>query len=93
MKELGKVTKWYEFGIALKIPVEDMDSIEKSNQTAGIGRCKIAMFNWWLNITPTASWNDIIRALKDIGYHALANKLTSKYIQQPQLSAVGETNI
>ena len=92
MKELGKVTNWYEFGIALDMPVEDLESIRRSNPNAGIGELKIAMFQRWLDRTRTASWNDIIHALKEVGHHALANELTSKYIQQPQLSVVGETN-
>ena len=92
-KELGKVTKWYQFGIALNMPAEVLDSIRSSNQNAGIEVWKIAMFKQWLDRTPTASWNDIIHALKDVGYHALAEELTSKYIQQPQQSTVGEPNI
>lgn len=92
MKELGKITNWYEFGIALDVPVEELDSIRRSNQNAGTGECKIAMFQRWLDRTRTASWNDIIHALKEVGHHALADELTSKYIQQPQQSAVGETN-
>ena len=93
-KELGKVTNWYEFGIALDMPVEVLDSIRRSNQDAGIEVWKIEMFKRWLNRTRTASWNDIIHALQKVGYHALADELTSIYIQQPQLStsAVGETN-
>ena len=93
MKELGKVTNWYEFGIALDMPAEVLDSIRRSNPNAGIGEWKIVMFQWWLDRTPTASWNNIIHALKEVGHHTLADKLTSIYIQQPQLSAVGEINI
>lgn len=90
MKELGKVTKWYEFGIALDMPVEELDSICKSNPNSGIGELKIAMFKRWLDRTRTASWNDIVHALKEVGYLALADELKLKYIQQPQQSAVGE---
>ena len=92
MKELGTVTKWYEFGIALDMPVEELDSICKSNPNAGIGELKVAMFKRWLDRTRAASWNDIIHALKEVGYHALADELTLKYIQQPQQPAVGEPN-
>ena len=75
------------------MPVEVLDSIRRSNQGAGIEVWKIEMFQRWLNRTPKASWNDIIHALKEVGHHALADELTIKYIQQPQQSAVGETNI
>ena len=88
-KELGRVTKWYEFGVALDMPVEDLESIYLSNPNAGIGELKSAMFQRWLDRTPTTSWNNIIQALNEHGYHALADELTSKYTRY-QLSA-GET--
>lgn len=95
MKELGKVTNWHEFGIALDMPGEVLNSIRSSNPNGDVGEWKSAMFQRWLDRTPTASWNDIIRALNELGYHTLAEELTSKYIKPPhgQLSAVGETNI
>ena len=71
MKELGKVTNWYEFGIVLDMPVEVLDSIRRSNQDVGIEVWKIEMFKRWLNRTPKASWNDIIDALQKVGHHAL----------------------
>ena len=92
MKELGKVTDWYQFGIALDMPAEVLDSIRLSNPNAGIGEWKIVTFQRWFDRTPTASWNDITHALKEVGHHALADELTLKYIQQPQQSAVGEIN-
>lgn len=59
--------KWYELGIALldedKLPRLD---IITSNHSEAIRRCT-AMFNYWLQIHPNATWHELINTLESPG--------------------------
>ena len=93
LAELNEVGDWFAFGVALGVTVRKLREIQTSNPHGGVRRWKIDMFMFWLDSTPTASWEDIIRALKPVGYVALAARLRSKYIEQqlsPGMYVVGE---
>ena len=38
-------------------------------------KCCTAMFNYWLQVDTTASWNKLIIALQHIGHDVLADKI------------------
>ena len=75
LEETDKLTDWYTLGVFLKMPSENLDDIEKRFSTAGLKRCKIALFNLWLQRNPNASWDQIALALEKFSFchHQLGN--------------------
>ena len=58
--------QWYTLGLQLGLEEDILNSIEVE-QSQKHAKCKQAMFRKWLESTPTASWNDLIKALVHIG--------------------------
>ena len=79
VNELGEVTEWYQLGLQLGIHVAKLKEIEKDypqNQ-----RRKIEMLVCWCQITPNVSWIELAKALENIGYIVLAERLKRKTVQ------------
>ena len=72
-----QVSDWSRLGLALKLDSYDLDIIEKDfrgdtrKQT-----CK--MFDHWLRTQPDASYEQLIKALHEVGDETAANFLCSK---------------
>ena len=67
---------WHDLGIELLDPdVEELDIIEAG--CSDINKCCTKMFQMWLKKQPTASWNQLIEALKQPGINlgTLASKI------------------
>ena len=79
-KACKRVTKWHSLGIQLDIPVEQLDSIEKTYHMQGSDRLKTEMFNKWLKRSPNASWTDLITALRDIDEVTVANDIEQQQV-------------
>ena len=75
LEETDKLTDWYTLGVFLKMPSEDLDDIEKRLTTAGLKRCKIALFSLWLQRNPNASWDQIALALEKCDQIAMADRI------------------
>ena len=79
--------QWYTLGLVLGIEEEVLNSIEV-DQLHKHPKCKRAMFRKWLESTPTASWNDLIKALVQIGEEGTAEKVRKEFSpSQPSESA------
>ena len=87
-EELSDVIQWYVLGIKLNLPQSVLAIIE-ANHPRDIERCRLEMLNKWLQMTPTASWSEIVQALYEMDLHSVAQKvqqvhgvpLTGMYIQ------------
>ena len=72
--------KWHDLGIKLldsnDINVQDLDRIEADHKL-DLDKCCTKMFQLWLSKQPSASWNQLIEALRqpDIELHAVATKI------------------
>ena len=75
LKQLHEVNDWYSLGVVLGVPVERLQEIQASNSQGGVWHWKINMFQFWLNSTLNASWEDVISALEEIDHVALAARL------------------
>ena len=74
-RELAEVDNWFMLGICLFIPVH------KLRETAGtVQQRKVDMLDHWLITTRSASWKNVISALEQLDYIALASRLKAKYI-------------
>ena len=71
--------KWHDLGIELldsDSSIDELDRIE-AEHTSELNRCCKKMFQLWLKNQPSATWNQLIEALRqpDIELHALATKI------------------
>ena len=76
--------KWYDLGVELL----DFNGIEELNTTeaeysSDLNKCCTKMFHLWLKKQPTASWNQLVEALRqpsvDLG--TLASKTEQMLLQ------------
>ena len=76
--------KWHDLGIELldSDDVKDLDKIE-AEYKLDLDKCCTKMFQLWLEKQPTASWSQLIEALRqpDIELHSLATKIENMLIQ------------
>ncbi|XP_065908214.1 uncharacterized protein [Dysidea avara] len=74
-------TKWYDLGIEL-LDDKDCDKLDaiQSDHSKDVSSCCTQMFKLWLNLQPSASWNQLIQALREpnIGKDGLAKEIETK---------------
>ena len=71
-------TKWFDIGVALLDAGDEVVlNITKENFPGDAMKCTSEMFKLWLDRKPEASWNDLIRVLKNknIKLKTLAKKI------------------
>ena len=77
--------KWYDLGIELldsNNDVEELNTIE-ADYPSNLNKCCTKMFDLWLKKHPTASWNQLIEALRQpcIELGTLASKIEQMVLQ------------
>ena len=80
LKELKKVEKWFELGVYLDVPVDQLKKIESSYHQRDLERCKIDMLQYWLDNDLNVSWKNVAQALKQIDQHVLAETVKQQYL-------------
>ena len=78
--------QWYTLGLQLGLEEDVLSSIEQEQLDRPM-KCKRAMFRKWLESTPTASWNDLIKALVRLEKKKLPRKLKKS---SPPLNPLGQ---
>ena len=82
MSELATVpiqpAQWYTLGLQLGLEEDVLNKIEVDHSRKH-AKCKRAMFRKWLESTPSASWNDLIKALVQIGEEETAEKVRKEF--------------
>ena len=65
--------KWYELGIQLlnQPQLPKLEEIQKAYPN-NLQRCCVEMLKYWLDITPGATWDNLIHALRAPGLELLA---------------------
>ena len=63
---IENVADWFTLGLNLNVSHSKLQEIERNY--ADIARQKQEMIAMWLNGNPEATWNVLIRALKNMGY-------------------------
>ena len=72
------VSKWYQLGTRLGIPTWQLSIIgEKQDAEQRMMETLIL----WLRYAPTASWKDVVIALKEMEENTVAERIRSKYIR------------
>ena len=73
-----KTVDWYELGIQLNVPADQLGTIERENPTESRKMAKVLQY--WLN-NETATWAKVINALERIGgYGNIVATLRSNYV-------------
>ena len=82
-RELVSVSGWRSLGLYLGVQDYELDRIERSHPIEGYDGWKRETFSLWLRRTPSASWIDVVGALRRIGENTTAEKIELKYIVGP----------
>ena len=73
-----QVSDWNRLGLALKLNSYDLNIIEKDNP-GDTRKQSLKMFDLWLKTQPDASYEQLIKALREVGDETVANSLYMKY--------------
>ena len=79
LSALKTVSDWYLLGFFFGLPKHDLNNIEKDHQDSE--RRKLEMVDRWLQSTPTASWEDVVNALWQMGEKRVAETILQEYIK------------
>ena len=73
---------WIDLGREL-LGVESSDALDVlKNNHGDVTNCCSAMFQLWFERQPTATWRQLIQALKQLQFNYLADQIESKLIMQ-----------
>ena len=77
VKVLSAETDWYSMGAFLGVPTTDLDRIKHEYRGATVTRCLIEVYQCLERLGKTPSWNSITSTLRELGNHALSEKIRS----------------
>ena len=72
--------RWKQFAYILDTPKHTIDKIHMNNAQLGVESCCTEFLAHWLESNRDATWNDVIRAVDDIGLNDVAEELTTRYM-------------
>ena len=75
MAAVSNVSDWHALGIQLDLKMSQLRDIDVTYHKEGLKRIKAEMFSAWLKSSSSASWNDLIKALKAIGEDIVASQI------------------
>ena len=68
---------WYLIGVYLKLSAAELDTVEANNPKVVMRFTR--MITRWLKNKTNPSWSDLVRALRKINEHAVADRIAKKY--------------
>ena len=69
------VSDWHSLGLQLNLTMCQLKDIDVTYNKEGFKRIKAEMFDAWLKSSSSASWADLIKALKKIGENYVASEI------------------
>ena len=86
------VTDWHTLGLNLDLTNTQLENIRATYHSRGLGILKTEMLGAWLKSSPSASWSDLISALKSMkAEHRVASDIAARYSSAHQSPAPGNT--
>ena len=73
-----QIRDWNRLGLALKLDPYELNIIEKDYQ-GDTRKQTLKMFEHWLKTQPNASYEQLIKALHEVGDETVASSLSMKY--------------
>ena len=90
MAAVSNVSDWHALGIQLDLKMSQLKDIDVTYHKEGLKRIKAEMFSAWLNSSPSASWTDLIKALKAVGEDKVASQIEASSCSGKSLDTAGE---
>ena len=81
--ELASVSDWHKLGLHLGVRDYELDQIKRSRPAEGCDGWKQETFSLWLRRTSSASWRDVVGALRRMRENTIAERIELKYIVGP----------
>ena len=79
--ELVTVINWFLLGINLGLPKHELSKIQQNYAHQGNDQQRVEMLYLWLQRTPNATWEDVVRALEQMGENRVAENIREKCIR------------
>ena len=79
VEAVTNVTDWHTLGRNLNLTNTQLENIHVTYHVHGVERLKTEMFDAWLKSSPSASWSDLISALKSMNKHTVASDIAAHY--------------
>ena len=76
---MGEVTEWYQMGLELGVPLTKLKEIK--NDYPQNQHRKVEVLEWWCRNTAEVSWIKVAKAVEEMGYIVLAERLRRKTFQ------------
>ena len=73
------VTDWHTLGLKLNLTMSQLEDIRVTYHVYGLGVLKARVFDGWLKSSPSASWSDLVSALKSMNEHRVASDIAARY--------------
>ena len=89
MAAVSDVSDWHALGVQLDLEMSQLKDIDVTYHKEGLKRIKAEMFSAWLNSSPSATWADLIEALKAIGEDKVASQMKASCFRKA-LDTTGE---
>ena len=79
--ELVTVINWFLLGINLGLPKHELSKIQQNYAHQGNDQQRVEMLYLWLQCTPNATWEEVVRALEQMGENRVAENIREKCIR------------
>ena len=77
--ELVSISNWRKLGLNLGVQDYELAKIQTSHPNERCDEWKREVFSQWLRCTPSASWRDVVQALRQMGENTEAKRIELKY--------------
>ena len=81
--ELTEITNWYRLGLNLNLQTHELKKIQQDHAHRGSDQQMLEMLDKWLRRTPTATWDDVVTALQQMGENRVAENIRQKHKRRP----------
>lgn len=81
--EVVNDVNWYQLGLKLQLRSGKLHEIESDYCTRGEARIMAKMLDTWLKQNPDACWDDLMKALVEMGENRAARDIAIRYSRRP----------
>ena len=89
LEATNDVSKWRLLGLKLGLKASELDCLYSTYHAEGVEALKLKMFQVWLKQFPRASWDDVIKALKEMDENTAAEGIERDRDRHQQSSTTG----
>ena len=91
MSAVRSVSDWHQLGVRLGLEMSQLREVEQSYHVGGVSRMKSEMLDLWLRSTPSASWEELVTALEEMGESVVAGEVAVSYCGGPLTAGSSES--